>query len=31
MTGEREMIILLILCFAVGIYLTYALIKPEKF
>ncbi|MGE5438278.1 MAG: K(+)-transporting ATPase subunit F [Bacteroidota bacterium] len=25
------MIILLILCFAVGIYLTYALIKPEKF
>ncbi|MGE5351154.1 MAG: K(+)-transporting ATPase subunit F [Acidobacteriota bacterium] len=25
------MIILLILCFAVGIYLTYALINPEKF
>ncbi|MGE5401842.1 MAG: K(+)-transporting ATPase subunit F [Ignavibacteriales bacterium] len=25
------MILLLILCFIVGIYLTYALIKPEKF
>ncbi|MGE5679907.1 MAG: K(+)-transporting ATPase subunit F [Bacillota bacterium] len=25
------MILLLILCFVVGIYLTYALINPEKF
>ncbi|MGE5496677.1 MAG: K(+)-transporting ATPase subunit F [Syntrophothermus sp.] len=25
------MILLLILCLAIGMYLTYALIKPEKF